>query len=114
MDEGYTTRENILIASALGVDLMWAAAWNRTPRRWRGARRNAASIRPIIRKSLPTTPPADTCTCPQGKPLAYETTKRDRVGVERKVYKARAKDCRNVPFANSASRGGRGGGSSAA
>jgi hypothetical protein len=36
----------------------------------------------------------DTYTCPAGKELPYRTTKHDRVGVARRIYKARAPDCR--------------------
>jgi transposase len=97
VDEGYTTRPNILAAADLGVDMIGA-----------GMEPNPQAVAKRLEKrgvdpayypdQFPYDAAKDTYTCPQGKPLAYETTKRDRVGVERKVYKARAADCRNCPF----------------
>jgi hypothetical protein len=93
VDEGYTTRENVLAAAELGVDLVGS-----------GMEPNPQTVRRHLEKrgvdpayypdQFPYDPATDTYTCPQGKPLRLETTKRDRVGVERKVYKARAQDCR--------------------
>jgi len=97
VDEGYTTRENILQAADLGVDLIGG-----------GMEPNAQAVARRLQKrgidpafypdKFPYDAASDTCRCPQGKPLAYETTKRDRVGVERRVYKAAAKDCRQCAF----------------
>ncbi len=97
VDEGYTTRENILTAAAMGVDLI-GGGMEPNPRAV--ARRlekrgvDAAYYPDKFRYDATT----DTYTCPQGKPLALETRKGERVGVERKVYKARSKDCRQCAF----------------
>jgi hypothetical protein len=40
----------------------------------------------------------NTYTCPAGKTLPHRYTKHDRVGVERKAYRARAADCRACAF----------------
>ena len=93
VDEGYTTRENILDAAVLGVDLIGARM---EPNPQSVARQLAKrGVDPgYFPDQFAYHADTDTCTCPQGKTLAYQTTKREQVGVERKVYKARAKDCR--------------------
>jgi len=97
VDEGYTTRENVLAAAEWGVDLIGS-----------GMEPNPQTVRRHLEKrgvdpayypeQFPYHPATDTYTCPQGKLLRLETTKRDRLGVERKVYKAPAKDCRPCAF----------------
>jgi hypothetical protein len=97
VDEGYTTRENILAAAELGVDLIGS-----------GIEANPQTVARRLEKrgvdpayypdKFPYDAATDTYTCPQGKPLALEKSKHDRVGVERKVYKARAQDCRACAF----------------
>jgi transposase len=93
VDEGYTTRENVLAAAEWGVDLIGSGL---TP--------NPQTVRRHLEKrgvdpayypeQFVYDPATDTYTCPQGRLLHLETIKRDRWGVERKVYKARAQDCR--------------------
>jgi len=97
VDEGYTTRENILTAAEMGVDLIGGGM---EPNPEAVARRlQKRGVDPAYYPhKFPYDPATDTYTCPQGKPLTYETTKCDRVGVERKVYKARPKDCRQCAF----------------
>ena len=97
VDEGYTTRENILSAAALGVDLIGGGM---EPNPQAVARRlEKRGVDPAYYPDkFPYAAATDTYTCPQGKTLAYETTKRERVGVERKVYKAAAKGCRQCAF----------------
>jgi hypothetical protein len=97
IDEGYTTRENILAAAEKGVDLIGSlmeADAQATTRRLE-QRGVAPAFYP---DQFPYDAATNTYTCPAGKPLPYQTTKHDRVGVERKVYKARAGDCRACAF----------------
>ena len=109
VDDGYTTRENILAAADRGVDLIGGTMQRRCRSGRRGAWRSAASIRPFIPRTSPTIPQTNTYTCPAGKELPYRTTQHDRVGVERQVYQARAADCRDCALrAGRASRGSTG------
>jgi transposase len=97
VDEGYTTRENILATAEMGVDLIGSALQPHVQARTR--RLQQRGVDPAFYPDqFPYDAATNTCTCPQGKPLAYQTTKHDRVGVERKVYQARAADCRDCPF----------------
>jgi hypothetical protein len=97
VDEGYTTRENILAAAEKGVDLIGSTM---EPK----ARASALGLakRGVDPAFYPDKFHYDTTTnsytCPAGKPLPYQTTKHDRLGVERHVYKARATDCRACAF----------------
>lgn len=93
VDDGYTTRENILEAAARGVDLIGSA----TP--LQGDSQTAT--RPLQKRGMeaafqaphfPYDAASNTYTCPAGKRLPYQTTQHDRAGVERKVYPARAAD----------------------
>lgn len=107
VDEGYTTRENILEAAEQKVDLI-------------GSSREAeaeASTRRLQQRGVEAAFYPDrfsydadhnAYTCPQGQRLAYQTTEHDRVGVERHVYKARAEDCRACPFRQACGAGKRG------
>ena len=97
VDEGYTTRENILAAAEQGVDLVGSSLEphpDATTRRLQQRGVEAA----FYPDRFGYDPEHNRYTCPQGKPLPYQTTKHDRVGVERHVYKARAADCRACPF----------------
>jgi transposase len=97
VDEGYTTRENILEAAGQGVDLIGSSLEpdKEATRRRLQQRGVEAAFYP---DRFSYDPEHDTYTCPQGKPLAYGGSKHDRVGVERKVYQARGSDCRDCPF----------------
>jgi len=97
VDEGYTTRENVLAAAEKGVDLIGSAM---EPDAQATTRRlEQRGVDPAFYPdNFPYHAATNTYTCPAGKQLPYQTTKHDRVGVERKVYKARAADCRNCVF----------------
>jgi transposase len=97
VDEGYTTRENILEAPERGVDLIGSSLKpdeDATTRRLRQRGVEAA----FYPDRFSYEAGSNTYTCPQGKTLSYRTTKHDRVGIERRVYQARAADCRDCPF----------------
>lgn len=97
VDEGYTTRENILEAADLGVDLVGSSLepdGEATTRRLQQRGVEAA----FYPDRFTYDASRNIYTCPQGKVLPYRTTKHDRVGVERKVYQARPSDCRDCPF----------------
>jgi transposase len=97
VDEGYTTRENILAAAEQGVDLIGSSLkpdGEATTRRLQQRGVDPA----FYPDRFSYDPDNNTYSCPQGKPLPYQTTKHDRVGVQRHVYKARAADCRACPF----------------
>jgi transposase len=97
VDEGYTTRENVLAAAEKGVDLIGSRM---EPDAQATTRRlEQRGVDPAFYpEQFPYDAATNTCTCPAGKQLPYQTTKHDRVGVERKVYKARAADCRDCAF----------------
>jgi hypothetical protein len=97
VDEGYTTRENVLAAAEKGVDLIGSTM---EPDAQATTRRlEQRGVDPAFYPDqFPYDAATNTYTCPAGKQLPYQTTKHDRVGVERKVYKARAADCRNCVF----------------
>jgi len=94
VDDGYTTRENIVAAAERGVDLIGGtmqAHAEATTRRLRQRGVDPAFYPQNFRYD----PPTNTYTCPAEKVLSFQTTKHDRAGVERHVYKARAADCRD-------------------
>jgi transposase len=97
VDEGYTTRENVLAAAERGVDLIGGTMQADVP-----ATRRRLEQRGVDPAFYPENfcyhPETNTYTCPADKVLPFQTTKRDRVGVERHVYKARAADCRDCPL----------------
>jgi transposase len=99
VDDGYTTRENILEAAQRSVDLIGSG------RPLEGSAE--AATRSLKQRGVdpafypqhfPYDAASNSSTCPAGKPLPYQTTKHDRVGLERKVYKARPADCRACAF----------------
>jgi transposase len=97
IDDGYTTRENILAAAEKRVDLIGSTM---EPDAQATTRRlEQRGVDPAFYPDrFPYDAATNTYTCPSGKRLPYQTTKHDRVGVERKVYKARAADCRACAF----------------
>jgi hypothetical protein len=107
VDEGYTTRENILAAAEKCVDLMGSTM---QPDAQASARRlEKRGLDPAFYPhEFPYDTATNTYTCPAGKQLPYQTTKHDRVGVERHVYKARGADCRGCAFHEKCSPGARG------
>jgi len=104
VDDGYTTRENVLAAADRGLDLIGStmegdakATTRRLEQRGIGAA--------FYPENFPYDAATNSYSCPAGKPLLYQTTKHDRVGMERHVYKARAADCRACPFQKQCSPG---------
>jgi transposase len=94
VDEGYSTRENVLAAEERGLDLIGSTL-----------EKDAEAVRKGLEKRGldPAFYPqnfrydagTDSYTCPQGQRLAHRATRRQRAGVEHQVYQARAADCRN-------------------
>jgi len=94
VDEGYTTRENVLAADERGLDLIGSTM-----------EKDAEAVRKGLEKrgldpafypqNFRYDPETDSYTCPQGKRLSHRATRRRRVGVEHQVYQARAADCRD-------------------
>jgi transposase len=93
VDDGYTTRENILAAADRGVDLIGGTREEDSAVGRRGL--ETRGVDPAFYpEHFRYHPATNSYTCPAGKELPYRTTKHDRLGVERHVYKARAPDCR--------------------
>jgi hypothetical protein len=108
VDEGYTRRENVLAAAEKGVDLMGSAMEPDAPATTR--RLEKRGVDPAFYPDkFPYHATTNTYTCPAGKQLPYQTTPHDRGGVERKVYKARAADCRDGAFRQPCRPGAQGG-----
>jgi len=94
VDEGYTTRENILTAADRGLDLIGSTR-----------EKDAEAVRRRLEKrgldpafypqNFSYDPQTNTYTCPQGKRLPQRATRRRRAGVVHQVYQAHAADCRN-------------------
>ena len=94
VDDGYTTRENVLAADERSLDLI-------------GSRmeKDAEAVRKRLEKrgldpafypqNFSYDPQTNAYTCPQGKRLPQRATRRRRAGVVHQVYQARAADCRN-------------------
>ena len=94
VDDGYTTRENILTADDRGVDLIGGTMQGDTEATMR--RLEKRGVNPAFYpQNFSYHPETNTYTCPAQKVLTYRTTKHDRAGVERQVYQARAADCRD-------------------
>jgi transposase len=99
VDDGYTTRENVLVAAEKGVDLIGSG--NLLERDAEAATRGLQQrgVDPAFYpQHFRYDAESNRYTCPAGCPLPYQTTKHDRVGVERKVYQARAADCQPCAF----------------
>jgi transposase len=94
VDDGYTTRENVLAAEERGVDLIGG-----TMEKDAGAVRQGLKKRGLDPAFYPQNfrydPETNSYTCPQGQRLPHRATRRRRAGVEHQVYQARAADCRN-------------------
>ena len=100
VDDGYTTRENVLAAAGqqawelIGTGNVGAGAAEATARRL-----DKRGVTPDFHpQNFSFDLATNTYTCPAGKTLPYRYTKHDRVGVERKAYRARAADCRACAF----------------
>ena len=97
VDEGYTTRENILEAAEQSVDLIGSSLEPDAEASTRRLQQRGVDAA-FYPDRFTYDAGRNAYTCPQGKALPYQTTKHDRVGVDRHVYKARAADCRACPF----------------
>jgi transposase len=106
VDEGYTTRENILAAAEQGVDLIGSSLEPDAEAATRRLQQRGIEAA-FYPDRFSYDAGSNTYTCPQGKVLAYRTTKHDRVGVERKVYQAQAADCGACPFRHQCCAGGK-------
>jgi transposase len=93
VDDGYTTRANILAADR-GLDMIGGTMEDHAEatRRRLQARGLAPEFYP---HNFPYHSASNSYTCPAGQTLAYQRTQHDRVGVERDYYQARAADCRD-------------------
>jgi transposase len=107
VDDGYTTRENILKAAEKGVDLIGSTMQPNAQASARGLEKRGVDPA-FYPDKFDYDATTNTYTCPAGKPLPYQTTKHDRLGVERKVYKARAADCRHCALREQCHPGARG------
>jgi len=89
VDDGYTTRENVLAADERGLDLIGSTM-----------EKDAEAVRKGLEKrgldpafypqNFRYDPETNAYTCPQGKRLPHRATRRRRAGVEHQVYQARA------------------------
>jgi len=96
VDDGYTTRQNVVAAAGpqawelIGTGNVGAGAAEATARRLE-KRGVAPDFQP---QNFSFDLATNTYICPAGKTLSYRYTKHDRVGVERKAYRAQGADCR--------------------
>jgi len=97
VDEGYTTRENVLAAAESGVDLIGSTMQPKTDAARKHFQRRGVDPA-FYPQNFRYDPETDSYTCPQGKKLAHRATRRGRVGVVHQVYQARAADCRDCPL----------------
>ncbi len=97
VDEGYTTRENVLAAAARGVDLIGSTMQPKTEAARKHFERRGVEAA-FYPEKFHYDPESDSYTCPEGKKLAHRATRRGRVGVVHQVYQARAADCRDCPL----------------
>ena len=97
VDDGYTTRENILAAEERGLDRIGGTLPTDPAANTR--RLEQRGVDPAFHpQHFRHDPATNTSTCPAGQVLPFQTTKPDRVGVDRQVYKARAADCRDCAY----------------
>ena len=97
VDDGYTTRANILAAADRGLDLiggMLEVDAEATQRRLEKRGVDPAFYPQHFRYD----PATNTYTCPAGQALPFSYTKHDRLGVERHLYRARGAVCRTCAF----------------
>jgi transposase len=104
VDDGYTTRDTVVAAADRGLDLIGGTMEGDAQAATR--RLEQRGIDPAFYpENFHYDAATNSYSCPAGKPLPYQTTKHDRVGIERHVYKARAADCRACPFRKQCSPG---------
>ena len=97
VDEGYTTRENVLAAAERGVDLIGSSLQPKTEAARKHLERRGVDAA-FYPEKFRYDPESDSYTCPEGKKLAHRATRRGRVGVVHQVYQARTADCRDGPL----------------
>jgi len=107
VDEGYTTRENILAAAERGLDLIGSAMEKAAEAVRQGLKKRGLDPA-FYPENFAYHPETNSYTCPQGKGLPYRTTRRTRVGVEHPVYQARAADCRDCALRSACKSGQQG------
>ncbi len=97
-DGGFTTRETILELAQREVDFIGGSLEAGTQAaRERNLKRRGTD--PAFRaEAFGYDAERNTYTCPAGKELTLRGTKKDRVGVLRKVYQAKAADCQDCPL----------------
>jgi len=99
VDDGFTTRENVLAMAHQGVDLIGSGSpLERDAEAGRRSLRRRGVDPAFYPQQFRYDAASNSYSCPAGKTLPYQTTRHDRVGVEQKVYKARAADCRACAF----------------
>jgi len=97
VDDGYTTRENILAAAERGVDLIGGTLGSDAASRQRCLEKRGLDPA-FYPEKFAYQAEGDVYTCPAGKALPYRRTRHHRAGVELRVYQARAGDCAECPL----------------
>src|SRR5271157_4439069 len=97
VDEGYTTRENVLAAAERGVDLIGSSMQPKTEAARKGLEKRGLDPA-FYPQNFRFEAETNAYICPQGKRLSHRGTRRGRVGVVHQVYQARAADCRDCPL----------------
>lgn len=97
VDGGFTTREAVLATAEQGVDLIGGMIEDGAEAIARRLKRR--TIDPAFSaENFSFNAEANTYICPAGKVLRHQGARRDRVGIKRHVYRARAADCRDCPL----------------
>jgi len=92
VDDGYTTRQNIMETAEAATELIGSRGADRA----RNQERHG--VRPeFFPEHFVYDPACDGFTCPAGKFLPYQKSKK-LVGATEKQYQAKASDCRDCPF----------------
>jgi len=94
VDDGYTTRENILAADDRRLDLIGSTMEKDTEAVRKGLEKRGLDPA-FYPENFRYDPQTNAYTCPQGQKLSHRATRRRRAGVEHQVYQARAADCRS-------------------
>lgn len=94
VDGGYTSRENIVAASDLGVDLIGPMA-GRT-RQSETLMKSRGVTEEFFGKAFSYHEQSDSYTCPMGKTLTHYRKDRYKTQIYH-IYEARAEDCQNCP-----------------
>jgi transposase len=93
VDGGYTTRQNIVETAARPTELIGSLGEDRSKNKL-----ERHGVRPeFLPEHFPFDAAHNCYTCPQGKSLPYQTSKK-LVGAIEKHYRAKASDCKACPF----------------